>query len=1069
MTSINTRDLLLQVKDPTSIFQLSMIASKYKSTNTFNQNSVVDDGTNSAVPDNTQLIAKYYDSKRPGTSLLVRDFGWPIYAWGIGLKSATGDGPQVIVSGGAQVDQAGFELTAGQWVPEMVRDNYTAKAWDKDGKPTIYYTKQDASEDVWVGPGAIVPDHNLWSWDVIEGKVDWVMYNYRQVWETRAAEKLKINLLESPLTKTDAKVKRLLELGSIGRGDVKALSPLLDKLLFNPQWPFRTPGTASGTSSNIDTEFKSLYDNSMSEILTSVTSTKETYSIAWPPAIDCGVVQDVDFVDGKVVQEKPFKIVIVPSVKVDSKTTSVPFDTKFDVQINSPTTAYFKRQGYVNLDNYVGYSKYPQITHTLTKGSTDFKTTAGPSDKLPSNYDGVAKDDYWTIDFNLRSNVWMSAQMQMQLEPIHGAIVFKILKSTTVTGGVTGGTGSGGLVFPTDQLAALAAAEVPKGDPGDLANKYIGEPALPTPASLIKSYVTPAISKSVSTIQTALGGSVLALKASPLMALIAAGSLATAIAYVNNLKKPGKFDTKTGEYGPDVDVSTAEKAAIIAAMSSDPLPSSDNSVTEPIYRTFAKPYTSPDMTLGFVDPTGTHPLYVGESGVSRLAKNRKTESTIIAKKTAGRATDVTTSNGIVWSQPKIPYGAVYPYNHVKQTESGHIEEFDDTVGAERIHRYHKSGTYEEIDANGTRVCRIVGDDFEILERNGNVLIKGMCNITVLGDANIRMEQDANIEVIGNTRLKVGGDVRAAVNGSLYTDVVKNMYSKIGGEWVVNVKGAFSVSAKEFNFKSSGTFNVDGSATYLQSGKASVDTVKDQIKFPKDTIKAPHPKFTDLPVINLHTELVANFETPDEGSADAFIAKKTETKVEEPTLAESAQNTKETKAGKSPTGAIVVATDDLVPVASCSKFTKDFPLSPNFTLGMLTGSPCGGDVQDPVIIENLRKLALNCLEPIKKKYPNMKLTSGYRKVVPEGGSKTSDHLTGCAADFQLDKFGRAEMHAAIIEISGLLPAYSQLLLEYTTSSCWIHVAYVPAKGNKGTKFTMNNHKKVGADGSYVLIA
>ena len=36
---------------------------------------------------------------------------------------------------------------------------------------------------------------------------------------------------------------------------------------------------------------------------------------------------------------------------------------------------------------------------------------------------------------------------------------------------------------------------------------------------------------------------------------------------------------------------------------------------------------------------------------------------------------------------------VYPKNHVYETESGHIKEFDDTEGAERIHEYHKSGTF----------------------------------------------------------------------------------------------------------------------------------------------------------------------------------------------------------------------------------------------------------------------------------------------------------------------------------------------------------------------------------------
>ena len=60
----------------------------------------------------------------------------------------------------------------------------------------------------------------------------------------------------------------------------------------------------------------------------------------------------------------------------------------------------------------------------------------------------------------------------------------------------------------------------------------------------------------------------------------------------------------------------------------------------------------------------------------------------------------------------------YPYNHVKETESGHIVEFDDTPFAERIYEKHKSGTFYEIDADGNKVTRIVGDKYEIVAGAG---------------------------------------------------------------------------------------------------------------------------------------------------------------------------------------------------------------------------------------------------------------------------------------------------------------------------------------------------------------
>ena len=72
---------------------------------------------------------------------------------------------------------------------------------------------------------------------------------------------------------------------------------------------------------------------------------------------------------------------------------------------------------------------------------------------------------------------------------------------------------------------------------------------------------------------------------------------------------------------------------------------------------------------------------------------------------------------------------------------------DDTENSERIHTYHKSGTYEEIDANGTKVTRIIGDKYEILERNGHLYIKGSADVTIDGDHHVKINNALNISHI----------------------------------------------------------------------------------------------------------------------------------------------------------------------------------------------------------------------------------------------------------------------------------------------------------------------------------
>ena len=62
-------------------------------------------------------------------------------------------------------------------------------------------------------------------------------------------------------------------------------------------------------------------------------------------------------------------------------------------------------------------------------------------------------------------------------------------------------------------------------------------------------------------------------------------------------------------------------------------------------------------------------------------------------------------------QPASCYAPEYPYNNVFETESGHLKEYDDTKGHERITERHMSGTQYEIQPDGTKNERIVRDKY----------------------------------------------------------------------------------------------------------------------------------------------------------------------------------------------------------------------------------------------------------------------------------------------------------------------------------------------------------------------
>lgn len=81
-------------------------------------------------------------------------------------------------------------------------------------------------------------------------------------------------------------------------------------------------------------------------------------------------------------------------------------------------------------------------------------------------------------------------------------------------------------------------------------------------------------------------------------------------------------------------------------------------------------------------------------------------------------------------EPQSAYRSKYPYNKVIKSESGHVIELDDTPDAERIHVYHKSGAYVEIDPSGRVVVKSTGDMYQMV--NGNYTLQVGGNIKING-------------------------------------------------------------------------------------------------------------------------------------------------------------------------------------------------------------------------------------------------------------------------------------------------------------------------------------------------
>lgn len=228
-----------------------------------------------------------------------------------------------------------------------------------------------------------------------------------------------------------------------------------------------------------------------------------------------------------------------------------------------------------------------------------------------------------------------------------------------------------------------------------------------------------------------------------------------------------------------------------------------------------------------------------------------------------------------WNEPKTSYGKVkgkkikpkkgktstiYPFNKVYESESGHIVEIDDTPGSERIHQFHRSGTFQEIHPNGDSVTKVVRDNYTSILRDNYVHIDGHCNVTIdkalkilvnseknqntpnkSTNFDIEVGDNANINILVNkgncqVRLKDGdanvlidrGDVNIRqdagnynhfVNGDYNLEIAGHMHVVVGEDYVNEIGGSRDV-------------RVDGLFDHLfvTSGYSEISVPKNDIKY-----------------------------------------------------------------------------------------------------------------------------------------------------------------------------------------------------------------------------------------------
>jgi hypothetical protein len=209
---------------------------------------------------------------------------------------------------------------------------------------------------------------------------------------------------------------------------------------------------------------------------------------------------------------------------------------------------------------------------------------------------------------------------------------------------------------------------------------------------------------------------------------------------------------------------------------------------------------------GFMDTSGNYPKYT-ETDVNRLAvgDDDNPHSSLTIRK-ADRTTDIgradfneidltvaidgtpitlSGDDGTAFDEPTTPYNAKYPYNHVHESESGHIRELDDTPGAERIHERHANGTGYEIHPNGTKVTRVKSDNYTLTTGDDFAHIKGNSSVTTDGGVRVFVNADGATED-GHYTIEVGN------NANVNIQVNKGNVNVVTSEGDINLKSAQNI-------------------------------------------------------------------------------------------------------------------------------------------------------------------------------------------------------------------------------------------------------------------------------------
>ncbi len=476
---------------------------------------------------------------------------------------------------------------------------------------------------------------------------------------------------------------------------------------------------------------------------------------------------------------------------------------------------------------------------------------------------------------------------------------------------------------------------------------------------------------------------------------------------------------------------------------------------------------------------------LGMSQINRLSLGDDPNNTIVQQKNSQRELSIPTAfYKSTWSEPYSPYNAAYPYNATTTTRNGIVVEYDDTPGSTRIHEYHPSGTYREVDQDGTHVNKITGDDYEIILKNKKLYIKGNLDVTVDSGVTILVNGDCNLDIHGNLQATVRNDLIAAVSNSVILNTANNMLFKANNmlfecnTYSINACNTIKIHSNAIESIALDTNIIQAQNTIELSSKSIVEDSQSlyigsstiyspSIAYPNATpclhlsgtstkpstttnsidasgVTAPiytqttpqQPAIVSSPMNNLYVKQQIQFadaSSPGNAPPSIFIT---------PKLYESQQYT--TQAVSYNTTHIPAKNIDTSSITSLQSFPLTAVLSKYCTLGDLTkhcavthdSLTAQFSLSKAQIAGNLMQLTQNCIDPIFDKYGrgNVRIVSAFRL---SNGIKEQPNNIGNGVDLQFLDLSLEQYAGRVSDLGSIIP-FNKMQFCYV----WNGISYTP---------------------------